>query len=51
MLPWHLKFQSNQPKNLKQPFSSLIMLYMKFDENWSTDLRDTVYYFERVDGQ
>ena len=31
MLPCQPEFQFNQPKNLLQPFSYLIMIYMKVD--------------------
>ena len=47
MLPWQPGFQSNQPiYNLIQPSPYLMMLYMKFDKNWLTDLRDN--FFENV---
>ena len=32
--------QSNQPKNLYSLSPYLMMLYMEFDHNWPTDLRD-----------
>ena len=39
MLPWQPEFQSNQPKTLLQPCPNLMMLYIKFDQNWPTDLK------------
>ena len=40
MLPWKPEFQSDQPQNLVQPFPHLIMLHMKFDQDWPSDIRD-----------
>ena len=45
MLPWQPEFQSNQPKNHKQPSPYVMMLHIEFDRNWPTDLE--LYYFER----
>ena len=44
MFPWQPEFLSNQPKTLCSLSSYLMMLYMKFDQNWSTDFTD-MYYF------
>ena len=48
MLPWQPEFQLNQPKDLMQPITRLVMLHVKFDQNLSTGFRDA-YYFESVE--
>ena len=50
MLPWQLEFQSNQPKDLMQPITRLIMLHVKFDQNLSTGFTDA-YFFESAEGR
>ena len=49
MLPWQQEFKSNEPKDLinsVNPSLYLVMLYMKFDQNWA-EFRD-VFFFENV---
>ena len=41
MLPWQQEFKSNEPKyliNNVNPSLYLVMLYMKFDQNWPKSL-------------
>ena len=47
MLPWQPEIQSDQPIDLMQQSPYLMMLNMKFDQNWPTDIRG-IYYFENV---